>query len=138
MTPEIEQICADVGVRIIPANTRRHPGDTKCGEVLDDMLRRYGSGHVILLLRTLMESACNRMALVEPIIRAVSNVMLARPDWPARGLKWLEAFDEIDLCHLWEQSKLDAGAPPPRSGVEARLNERLRVFFGERVQERLI
>jgi hypothetical protein len=125
-------------VRVIPANVRRTPATTKCGEVLDYLIERRGEGHVIMLLRTLMESENNRMALVEPVIRAVSNVMLARPDWPNKGLEWLEAFDKIDLCDLWDKSKLDKGAPRPRLGVEARLNDRLRMIFNETVQERLI
>lgn len=138
MTPALASICEELGVTVIPANVRRTPGATKCGDVLDYILEKRGEGHVILLLRTLMESAGNRMALVEPIIRAVSNVMLARPDWPNKGLEWLEAFDTIDLCDLWEKSKLDKGAPRPRLGVEARLNDQLRIIFKETVQERLI
>lgn len=138
MSPALASICADLDVRVIPANVRRTPGATKCGDVLDYILEKRGEGHVILLLRTLMESAGNRMALVEPIIRAVSNVMLARPDWPNKGLEWLEAFDTIDLCDLWERSKMDKGAPRPRLGVEARLNDQLRIIFKETVQERLI
>lgn len=138
MTPALASICAELDVRVIPATVRRTPGATKCGEVLDYILEKRGEGHVILLLRTLMESEGNRMALVEPIIRAVSNVMLARPDWPNKGLAWLEAFDAIDLCDLWDKSKLDKGAPRPRLGVEARLNDRLRTIFNETAQERLI
>lgn len=138
MTPALANICQQLDVRVIPANVRRSPGATKCGEVLDYLLEKRGEGHVVLLLRTLMESAGNRMALVEPVIRAVSNVMLARPDWPDKGLEWLEAFDRINLCDLWERSKMDKGAPRPRLGVEARLNDQLRTIFNENPQERLI
>lgn len=135
---DLPAILSELGINLIPTTARRHPGDTKCGEVLQSLLERHGEGHLILLLRTITESARNRMALVEPVIRAVSSVMLARPDWPNKGLAWLEAFDEIDLCHLWEEAKRDQGAPAPRLGVEARLNEQLRIIFKERVQERLI
>lgn len=135
---DLSAILSELGINLIPITARRHPGDTKCADVLRGLLERHGEGHVILLLRTIMESARNRMALVEPVIRAVSNVMLARPDWPDKGLEWLEAFDDIDLCHLWEEAKKDQGAPAPRLGVEARLNDRLRVIFGERAQERML
>lgn len=138
MSPALASICEQLDVRVIPANVRRTPGATKCGEVLDHLLERRGEGHVVMLLRTLMESAGNRMALVEPVIRAVSNVMLARPDWPNKGLEWLEAFDRIDLCDIWERSKMDKGAPRPRLGVEARLSDQLRTIFNENPQERLI
>jgi hypothetical protein len=45
------------------------------------------------------------MALVEPILWTVSDVMLANPRWPAKGLEWLEAFDENDLCENLGQRK---------------------------------
>lgn len=138
MTPALASICTELEVVVVPDTARRYPGSTKCGRVLDDLLEKHGEGHVRLLLVTLMESVNNRMALVEPVIRAVSNVMLARPDWPDKGSAWLEAFDQIDLCGLWEQSKSDNGAPPQRPGIEARLNDRLRDIFNEKPQERLL
>jgi hypothetical protein len=38
-----------------------------------------------------------RAALVEPIIGAVSSVMIFNPEWANRGLAWIEAFDNVPL-----------------------------------------
>ena len=54
-----------------------------------------GSGAVTLLVRTITESTGNEDALIEPIISAVSFCM--RPEWTAKGLAWIEAFDQIPL-----------------------------------------
>lgn len=67
------------------------------------LLKWQGEEHVILVVRTITESEGNEGALVEPIISAVCEVMWRRPDWPERGLAWIEAFDQIDLLGLLKQ-----------------------------------
>lgn len=138
MTPELAQICEEIGIRVIPPNVTRTPGTTKCGNTFERILRRYGEGHLILLLRTIMESENNRMALVEPVIWAVSDVMRANPKWPAKGLAWLEVFDAIDLCDIWAASKSANGAPPERHGVASKLTDILQERFGDGKEEKLL
>jgi hypothetical protein len=57
-----------------------------------------GRGHVTLLIRTIIESENNGDGLIEPIVSAVSACM--RPEWTGRGLKWIEAFDQIPLVDI--------------------------------------
>jgi hypothetical protein len=57
-----------------------------------------GRGHVTLLIRTILESAGNENALVEPIVSAVSQCM--RPEWTRLGLTWIETFDRIHLTEI--------------------------------------
>jgi len=140
MTPALASICESIDppVRIIEPHVTRTPGTTKCGRVLDRILERHGEEHVTLLLRTIMESENNRMALVEPILWAVSDVMLANPKWPAKGLEWLEAFDTLDLCGIWAKSKEANGAPPERHGVASKITEALQQRFGDGQDGRLL
>lgn len=138
MTASLASICDELEIRVIAANVTRTPGTTKCALTLERILRRYGEGHLIFLLRTIMESENNRMALVEPVIWALSDVMLANPRWPAKGLAWLEAFDAIDLCEVWAASKEANGAPPERHGVASKLTEILQRQFGEGKEEGLL
>lgn len=138
MTDALASICDELEIRVIAANVTRVPGTTKCALTLERILRKYGEGHLILLLRTIMESDNNKMALVEPVIWAVSDVMLANPRWPAKGLEWLAAFDEIDLCDVWVDSKQANGAPPERHGVASKLTELLQRKFGEGKEETLL
>jgi hypothetical protein len=44
-------------------------------------LDRHGEAHVILLVRTIIESEGNAAALVEPVISAVSSLMIFHPEW---------------------------------------------------------
>jgi len=140
MTAALASICESIDppVRIIEPHVTRTPGTTKCGRVLGRILDRHGEEHVTLLLRTVMESENNRMALVEPILWAISDVMLANPLWPAKGLEWLDAFDVIDLCDIWLKAKDANGAPPERHGVASKLTEILQQRFGDGRDERLL
>ncbi|WP_051677261.1 hypothetical protein [Bradyrhizobium sp. URHD0069] len=138
MSPELASICAELEIEVIPPHVTRTPGTTKCGNTFERIRRRYGEGHLILLLRTIMESENNRMALVEPVIWAISDVMLANPRWPSRGLEWLAAFDEIDLCEVWAASKEANGAPPERHGVASKITELMQKRFGEGKEEKLL
>src|SRR5262249_42278520 len=81
------------------------PGHTKCGAVLTGLLDEHGPEHVVMTVRTIVESKPNATALREAIILAVSDVMLAFPGWPEQGLRWLESFDSISLLGLNEAAK---------------------------------
>lgn len=138
MTPALANICTELEIRVIAANVTRTPGSTKCELTLERILRKHGEGHLILLLRTIMESENNRMALVEPVLWSVSDVMASNPKWPARGLEWLAAFDEIDLCGLWAEAKEANGAPPERHGIASKLTGFLQQRFGTGKEETLL
>jgi hypothetical protein len=65
------------------------------------MLAQHGAEHVTHALRTIRESRGNERALTDPIIRAVSAVMLGYPAWAATGLMWVECFDQVPLVELY-------------------------------------
>jgi hypothetical protein len=60
-------------------------------------------GHIVLLVRTIAESANGPAALVPPIVDAVSLCM--EPRWTSTGLRWLEAWDELPLLQILEQMR---------------------------------
>jgi hypothetical protein len=75
-------------------------------------LDRHGAPHVTLLIRTIIESEGNANALVEPVIGAVSSVMIFHSKWPNRGLEWIEAFDNVPLAALLQTMRdLDVFQP---------------------------
>jgi hypothetical protein len=76
------------------------PVDEAARAKLQRSLTRHGEQHLILLVRTIIESEGNAAALVEPVIGAVSSVMIFHPEWPSRGLAWIEAFDHVPLAAL--------------------------------------
>jgi hypothetical protein len=76
------------------------PVDAAARARLARLLDRHGAQHVTLLIRTILESEGNAAALVEPVISAISSVMVFHPEWANRGLAWIEAFDQVPLLAL--------------------------------------
>ncbi|MBR1211109.1 hypothetical protein [Bradyrhizobium sp. JYMT SZCCT0180] len=78
------------------------PIDEAVRQRLQRLIYLHGPEHVTLLIRTITESEGNEDALIEPIINAVSWVMVRRRDWTDKGLAWLEAHDAIPLLAILE------------------------------------
>jgi hypothetical protein len=55
--------------------------------------------------------------------------MLAYPAWPETGLRWIEAFDDIDLMHLHKLVRPLKPKEPARSTIAGMLVERLHPVF---------
>lgn len=104
MTTSVANICANLGVKLVAAQVNRSPGASKCTNVMDRILWLYGEDHLVLVLRTIMGSEANRMALVTPVLWAVSDLIRGHPEW-AQASRWLEAFGAIDLLSLFERSR---------------------------------
>jgi hypothetical protein len=88
----IESICADLGMTIAQYHEPSGPLRTKAGQTLRRMLLDHGEGHVIITLRTIVESSGNERALTASGIQGVSDLVLAHPSWPGHGLAWIEAL----------------------------------------------
>jgi hypothetical protein len=71
-------------------------------ERLQKLIRYRGEQHATLVIRTIIESEGNELALIGPVISAVSDVMARKPDWPNKGVAWIEAFDEMPLLQIVE------------------------------------
>jgi hypothetical protein len=128
-SPRVPKICAELGLEIISTNRKRGTGQTTAGATLHAIYRTYGEGHLTLLLRTLMESDGNADHVNEFTLLAISDVMLAHPEWPKKGLAWLEAFDSIDLRDVRDQARRNRNAVPQRHGVASALHRELTAMF---------
>ena len=124
----IESICADLGITIAQCHEPSGPLRTKAGQTLRRMLLDHGDGHVIITLRTIVESTGNERALTGSGIQGVSDLVLAHPAWPDHGLAWIEA-DNIDLIDLATKAKANRKAVPKRQAMAAMLYERLAPIF---------
>jgi hypothetical protein len=89
------------------------PVDDAARARLARSLDRHGEEHLVLLVRTIIESEGNAAALVEPVIGAVSSVMVFHPEWANRGLAWIEAFDSVPLMAL--RKRLAKVFEPPKA-----------------------
>jgi hypothetical protein len=123
------EICAELGLEIIPTKQRSRRGQTKAESVLHAIYEDHGEGHLVLLLRTLLETEGNAVHVNDFVLRGLSDVMLAHPEWPQKGLAWLEAFDCIDLGQIRAQAKASRRVLPQRHGVAAGLFRELSAIF---------
>jgi hypothetical protein len=128
-SPRVPKLCAEVGLEILPTNKAPGPGQTTAGSTLHAIYRSYGEGHLVMLLRTLLESEGNSGHVNEFTLYAISDVMVAHPEWPESGLKWLEVFDRIDLGDIREQARANRRAVPQRHGIAAALHRELSNAF---------
>ncbi len=128
-TASIEQICTDLGIEIVPCNVTITPKRTKAIQTMRRLLAQHGEGHIVITLRTIVESAGNECALTGAVILGVSDLILAHPKWPEHGLAWIEAFDDIDLIDLAKKASANRKAVPKREAMGAMLYERLAPIF---------
>ncbi|WP_445488618.1 hypothetical protein [Rhodopseudomonas sp. RCAM05734] len=138
MTQQLAAILADLEIEPVDTRVRRTPGQTCATSTMDRLLADHGAGHLILTLRTIMESENNRRELVAPTILAVSDIILAHPKWADTGLAFLEAFDSIDLAALRQQAKANRRAAQPRQAMATLLYAQLSQNFAPDVQGSLL
>ena len=131
----LDQLCGGLGIRIVPFRRRRRGRQTHARRHLWKILKRHGEGHLLFVLTTIVETRNNAAELWSETIQAVSDVVLARPDWAATGSRWLEAFDQIELGQLRDQAK--AMGWPKRQCIRVLLLMRLNDFFAVSAQMRM-
>jgi hypothetical protein len=128
-SPRVPKICADLGLEILPTTKKPGPGQTTAGATLHAIYRSHGEGHLVMLLRTLLESDGGSEHVNEFTLMGISDVMLAHPEWPEKGLAWLEAFDKVDLGDIREQARRNRDAVPQRHGIASALHRELSAMF---------
>jgi hypothetical protein len=107
------ELCRDLGIEILPTNIGRdRPQQTHAGRTIETLIENHGAGHTTIVLRTIVESSGNETELRAETIWAVSDIIIGRPDWEARGLAFIEAFDDIDLKALRAKAKGDQDPMP--------------------------
>lgn len=134
----LTDICSELEIEIVDnrQSRSRRPGQTCAQGTMAQILEDEGSAHLRSVLMTVMESENNRMALVRPVLLAISDVLRAHPTW--FGEKWFRVFDEINLAALYSLAKRDREAMAPRWRVGGMILERLRPHFDEEPQARLL
>ncbi|HWL06741.1 MAG TPA: hypothetical protein VNQ99_17695 [Xanthobacteraceae bacterium] len=137
MTDRLRDICRDLDIEIIEVHQTQGPGQTRAVKTMERIMNEHGEGHLIMVLRTIMESANNKTELVAPTIWAISDLILAHPEWPDTGLAWLEAFDGISLPQIRQKAKGNRSAAQPRAAICTLINDKLLPIFGDNRQGRL-
>lgn len=130
-------ILDEYGVETIPIKATRRPRQTCAGKTLENILGNHGEDHLRAVLSCLMEGENNAMALVAPVITAVSDLLLAHRDWwEADASRWLAVMDTADLNRMFDEAKRNRHAVMPKScTVAALLFHELAAAFAPRERE---
>lgn len=130
MSNAVARICSGVGVELIGRGAEYGPGQTDAGVTIDDIFRKHGEAHLVMLLRTFVDSSNeNAVAMYEVVLDAISEIMMAEPSWAATGMRWLEAFDTIDLGAIYREAKANRVIVAQRAGIITLVVRELRKTF---------
>lgn len=99
------ELCAEFDIKIIPTNECRVGRQTHAGQTIERLIVDYGVAHARLVVMTIAETSGNENELRAETLRAISDVLWARPDWEKLGSRWLAAFDQIDLKAMRAKAK---------------------------------
>jgi len=142
MTLDLKRICAEMDppIELLPTHVRKRLGQaqTHAAGAMQDVLEARGEAHLRFVLLTIVESENNRSALYGPLIWAISDRVIANPEWAETGSAWLEAFDRIDLNEVWNRARSCGDATPRRHAASTILHELLRPIFATDGQGRLL
>lgn len=133
----IDEIARGAGVYIPPTKHRRGPRQTHARAVLTKLAERHGAGHLIFVLRAIVESRNNAMSLWSETILAVSDIVRMRPDLSDRGGAFMEAFDRIPLEEVRARARA-MGVGPKRHVMRVLITDRLEAELNADPQGRLI
>ncbi|MDI4231433.1 hypothetical protein OZ411_01220 [Bradyrhizobium sp. Arg237L] len=137
MTPRLTQICADLGIQIIPTTKRRGVGETCAVRTMERILAEYGPAHLTIVLRSIVETENNGLELVAPTMWAISDIVLAHPTWTATT-DWLDAMDRADLSDMRARAKANRRAAQPRPAIATMLYAHLSQTFDLNDQGKLL
>lgn len=104
----LNSVLAEYGVKIVPVHKGRQPFETQARQTLKKIFADHGPAHMRDVLTCIVESDCeaNAFALTAPVIKAVSNLLLAHPHWYERdATTWLSVFDRINLVQLHAEAR---------------------------------
>jgi hypothetical protein len=126
---KLADVCAAVGVEIVPTSVSPGPGQTTARSTLQRLLKQHGEGHVILLLRTFVETTNDNARIDSFALQAISGIMLCHPEWVDTGLRWFDVVDRIDFAEIQRHAKVHRNIVPQREGIASALLRELADAF---------
>ena len=126
----IAPILSEYGIQTIPTNVVRGPMQTHAGRTLERLAISHGEGHLRDVLTCLVEGENNGMALVAPVITAVSEELRVHREWWERDASaWLTVMDRTDLTRLHRIAKGNQRAVSAADAIATLLYRELAAVF---------
>lgn len=127
----IQRICDEFGITIVDKHRYPEPGETRAVATIDRIWRRYGEGHIRLVLSTLVETANNKILLDEVGLWMASDMVRKCRDLiEQRAGEWLEVWDTIPGGELQFVCQDLSGVIPQRYALGGMVFERIYRRFG--------
>ena len=125
----LESILKEFDIEIIDCaqNRRRTARQTCASQTLENIRRRRGCDHLRSVLMSIVETKPNELALVAPVILAVSDVLRSYPNWI--GETWFHVMDSVDLVEMFNRASANRRIALPRHAIATQLFERMRQQF---------
>lgn len=131
MRDRVEAICREYGLEPIPGHRYPDVGQTRALATIERIWRRYGEGHVRLMLTTIAETANNKACADEAGLWATSDMLRAWENLvETRMGDWLDAWDRMPVGELQFRNQQLSGFVPQRYALGGQLHERLYGMFG--------
>lgn len=130
---DVQRICGEFSIEVIGKSRYPEPGQTRAPETLLRIGRRYGEGHLRLVLTTLRETANNAVLLDESGLWSASDMIRCRPDVVEQQTsEWLDFWDKTHVGPLQAIAQEAYGVLPVRYLLDGMLLERISERFGPR------
>lgn len=98
MSETAESLCAEFGIRIVPAYRYPMPGETRATVTIERIIHKHGAEHARLVLCLLAECKGNHALIDEMSLYAISRLLLACPDLVEERMSdLLDLFDRLPL-----------------------------------------
>jgi hypothetical protein len=125
----LESILSEFDIEIIDGaqNRRRKARQTCASQTLENIRRRRGGDHLRSVLMSIVETKPNELALVAPVMLAVSDVLAAYPSW--LGERWFQVMDSVDLGEMFNRASANRRIALPRHAIATQLFELMRQRF---------
>lgn len=121
----------------VQASKQETGGETMAVACLETCLRQYGRDTLVTALQCITQTSNNVPGIVvSSVIKALCVVLNDNIAWRDSGSKLLEAFDEIDIEQLLEQSRLQA--KPKGTSISAALAARISGTLKETMSPRQV
>ncbi len=133
----VQSLCDEFGLVIIPSHRYPELGQTRATKTLERIMRKHGEEHLRWVIRTICETANNKVLADETGLWAVSDLVLAyRDDMLKNPEAWFQAWDSAPVgVRQWEIQQRLSGIVNQRSALAGAINKHLYARFSGKQPE---
>lgn len=102
-------ICAEYGIKIVPANVFPMPGETRAVATMARIIAKRGEGHFRMVMTALAETKGKEGLIDKFTLWAFSDLITSCPEWveqqTSQFLEWLDDLPMGWICYITSQMR---------------------------------